>query len=59
MAAKKYSFESVSLNCNKCKGACWDSNSAKRQENAIQKFGVIPNACVDSQVDGPKCPFRP
>ena len=49
----------IDQKCIKCNGACWDENQAERQKNAIKMFGVIPNNCVDSEIDGPRCPFKP
>lgn len=49
--------KSTNTKCEQCKGECWDNDPAKRQENAFAKFGIIPNNCVDSEIDGPKCPY--
>lgn len=60
MAKKVSSFKSPERGCLICKGQCWDPNQSKRQANARNFFkGPIPNSCVDSEFDGPKCPYKP
>lgn len=61
MAAQAKNFKSIEQDCKKCGGRCWDSNQSVRQANAREFFegGPIPNSCVDSEIDGPKCPYRP
>lgn len=61
MAAQVKSNDEINVKCKKCAGQCWDSNQFVRQANARKFFNgeAIPNACVDSEMDGPKCPFRP
>lgn len=59
MAIAITTFKTIELECTKCKGQCWDKNQAKRQANARAMFGTTPNSCVDSELDGPKCPYRP
>lgn len=55
--ASNITMEKNNKYCDKCKGACWDDDQSKRQENSYKMFGVIPNKCVDSEIDGPKCPY--
>lgn len=54
---KVTSLKSISNNCLKCAGECWDNNSSVRQEKALAKFGLIPNHCAPSRSTGSKCPF--
>jgi len=59
MAAIVKSIENVSLTCKKCKGRLWNDNSAKRQAAVRAQFGdKLPNDCVDSEIDGHKCPYH-
>ena len=59
MAARKSRIKSIELGCQRCKGQCWDKNQSQRQANARAFFnGPIPNACVDSELDGPMCPYQ-
>ena len=49
----------TSLKCEECKGSCFDADSSTRQANVRKKLGLpIPNACVDSEIDGCKCPCQ-
>lgn len=61
MAAQVKFDANIERKCKTCAGKCWDSNQSIRQENARKFFNgeAIPNACVDSEMDGPKCPYRP
>ena len=43
--------------CTKCNGTCFSENGTKRQRDVLQKFGGLPSDCVDSSIDGHKCPF--
>lgn len=43
--------------CMKCNGEHFTSNSKKRQSEVKSQFGSIPSDCVDSSIDGHKCPF--
>lgn len=58
MAAVGKSLKTIELKCEQCKGECWDKDQSKRQALVLAKFGKLPNACVDSEIDGPKCPFQ-
>lgn len=59
MAAQVKSLKTIEQKCQQCKGQCWDPDQSKRQANARAFFnGAIPNACVDSEIDGPKCPYQ-
>lgn len=60
MAAVGKSLKTIELKCEQCKGQCWDSNQSQRQAKARKFFkgASIPNSCVDSEIDGPKCPFQ-
>lgn len=53
--------QTIEKGCKECNGRCWDSNQSIRQANARKFFNgeSIPNACVDSELDGPKCPYKP
>ncbi len=61
MAIITKSLVSVDVKCHQCKGTCFDKDQSKRQANARKFFAgkPIPNACVDSEIDGCKCPFQP
>lgn len=55
--SKKTSFNKT---CEQCKGSCWNSDQSKRQAKVRATFGTpLPNKCVDGELDGPKCPYRP
>ena len=43
--------------CCKCKATLFSEDSLIRQQNVIKAFGKLPSDCVDSPVDGHKCPF--
>ena len=47
----------IATDCMKCKGDLFTSDSLKRQTKVIETFGSIPSDCVDSSIDGHKCPF--
>lgn len=58
MAINVTNLKNVDVKCHQCKGKCFDKDQSKRQENARKMFnGPIPNACVDSEIDGCKCPY--
>lgn len=59
MAINVKSLKTVDVKCTQCNGTCFDTDQAKRQANAHAMFGdqPIPNACVDSEIDGCKCPY--
>lgn len=61
MAIAVKSLKTIELKCKLCKGQCWNENQSIRQENARKMFAgeSIPNACVDSEIDGAKCPYQP
>lgn len=48
-----------SLYCEQCKGSCWKgkSNNADTQKAAQEKFGIIPNNCVNGQDNYAYCPY--
>ena len=47
------------LKCEQCKGKYFNKNQAKRQELVRAELGTpLPNACVDSEIDGCKCPYQ-
>ena len=50
------SFQTEDIHCRKCNGSCWDNDPKKRQENALKRFGKIPNPCVDDQDGKTHCP---
>ena len=47
--------------CEDCKGSCWvPGNNARTQQNALKRFGIIPNNCVNGSRIGSKdiyCPY--
>ena len=46
--------------CEQCKGTCYDEDQFKRQKNVLEKFGTIPNRCVDEDHPyGCICPYKP
>lgn len=47
-----------SLYCDICSGACWKGkkNNAETQKAAKEKFGIIPNNCVNGQGNYVYCP---
>jgi hypothetical protein len=49
----------IPVQCRICKGQCWDSKSqVQTQKNAFEKFGYIPNNCVnDSLGSKVHCPY--
>lgn len=45
--------------CKDCKGECFvKDNNSKTQQNALKRFGVIPNNCVNSNNGEIHCPFN-
>ena len=47
----------ISEYCRACKGECWNSkNEFQTQQNALKKFGFIPNACVNDSNGRINCP---
>ena len=60
MAAVVQSLKTIELGCQQCGGQCWDKDQSKRQAKvrALFKGAAIPNSCVDSEIDGPKCPYQ-
>ena len=44
--------------CMKCKGEQFSSDSSKRQSEVKNLYDSIPSDCVDSDIDGHKCPFK-
>lgn len=59
MPAIVKSIENVSLTCKKCQGKLWNNDSATRQAQVRAKYGSeLPNDCVDSELDGHKCPYH-
>ena len=52
-------LKSISPTCAKCQGKCWNDNSSIRQETVRKTYGsVLPNDCVDSEIDVPKCQYH-
>lgn len=51
------SLKTTDLKCKKCNGVCFDKNQSIRQANVRKMFGILPNACVDGELDGTKCPY--
>ena len=47
----------IARNCMQCKGNFFTSDSLERQTKVLETFGSIPSDCVDSNIDGHKCPF--
>ena len=47
----------IATDCMTCKGKLFTSNSLERQTKVKESFGSIPSDCVDSSIDGHKCPF--
>ena len=47
----------IATDCMTCKGKLFTSDSLERQTKVIEAFGSIPSDCVDSSIDGHKCPF--
>ena len=44
--------------CEQCKGTCWKGkDNAATQAAALQKFGVIPNKCVNPEQGKALCPY--
>lgn len=57
MAASVKSLKTTDLKCKKCNGVCFNTDQSIRQANVRKMFGILPNACVDGELDGTKCPF--
>lgn len=46
--------------CDECKGKCWVPNDQRQtQENAMKRFGIIPNNCVNGSDNEIHCPYIP
>ncbi len=53
-----YFLTTDDVNCDKCKGKCWDSSSnANTQTAALKMFGSIPNKCVNGENGVVHCPY--
>ena len=59
MSRKKFNhLDSISNFCKECKGSCWKgTDNAATQKAALEKFGIIPNLCVNSKDGIIRCPF--
>ena len=57
MAALVTNLKTTDIKCQKCKGTCFNNDQFIRQDNVRKMFGTLPNACVDSEMDGTKCPY--
>ena len=50
-------LRSVSEYCHTCQGECWNSQSqSQTQQNVFEKFGVIPNDCINDANGKVHCP---
>jgi len=48
---------SISPTCYHCKGSCWDPNSqTKTQAAVLERFGTMPNNCVNDSDGTVRCP---
>lgn len=59
MSAKVKSLKksSISPKCYVCKGECWhEGNQAATQRAVIEKFGVMPNDCINAADGTVHCP---
>ena len=50
-------INSSSTICMQCKATLFSKDSSQRQQQVIKVFGKLPADCVDSPIDGHKCPF--
>lgn len=53
------SWKSTNEYCEQCKGQCWKGvhNNAETQKAAMEKFGIIPNNCVNGETGTVYCPY--
>lgn len=60
MAASVNSLKTVGTYCEQCKGTCWKGldNNAATQRAASEKFGIIPNNCVNGEGGVSHCPYN-
>ena len=48
---------SISPKCYVCKGECWhEGDPAATQRAVIEKFGVMPNDCINDSYGNVRCP---
>ena len=47
----------ISITCMKCRATLFSEDSSQRQQQVRKAFGKLPSDCVDSPIDGHKCPF--
>lgn len=58
MASKVTPFITIDIHCSECKGTCWNSkDNSATQLAAKEKFGLIPNPCVNSENGTAHCPY--
>lgn len=51
------SIIAIPLQCHQCNGKCWVSdNQSKTQQNAVNRFGRIPNNCINDSNGKIRCP---
>ena len=51
------SLTSIDPKCHICGGSCWHGEDQKRtQAEALAKFGIIPNHCVNGEGGVVHCP---
>lgn len=60
MSRKAFNYlDSVSNFCKKCKGSCWHEKDNKAtQREALQRFGLVPNLCINDDNGKIRCPFH-
>lgn len=54
---KTNNLNEKNLFCQKCKGRLYVRDSKIRQKATLQKFGKVPNPCVDDNNGRSRCPF--
>lgn len=51
------SIIAIPLACQQCNGECWVAgNQRKTQQNALNRFGHIPNNCINDSNGRTHCP---
>ena len=51
--------KTINVHCDACKGSCWvEGNQNETQKRAMEKFSIVPNHCVVSKGETPRCPYR-
>lgn len=58
MGVKIQKSPTEDLFCSICKGSCWQEDNAATQAVAKEKFGIIPNNCVNEQDGMSRCPYK-